>query len=432
MELTRRHLIAGSAGLLLPLQGCAAQATGPRFTPESFGAIGDGISDDYDAFGRMIAAVNSAGGGTLVFSPGRTYFMNRYVVLEAGAADDLVFSGCRGLTIDGNGATIAVKGDFERDNPDTRSLSGLRLHDCQQVIVRNVTLNGNVSRTTRSGKMGEPPSHGLHFQSCLEVLIDGVTARHFAGDGMYVRESKRIGAGGLRLASRNFVVRNSRFLFNARQGLSVIQLRGGLFENCDFSYTGYIDAAGTGGRYGAHSPAAGVDVEPNSTPAHGDRVDVLTGDLVFRGCRMNGNYGAAFLASKYTRGQHFQERVKVESCHLECNSGLTGGRDGFIFDVPEGEVTGCTLQMVDKTAYIGWSPQSGASPRFVGNTISGRERQPGHPLLEVRRTRGAPVIEGNRFISGQRQAGLPAADRRSVLLVRNPNAIVRNNELLVS
>lgn len=432
MELTRRHLIAGSAGLLLPLQGCAAQATGPRFTPESFGAIGDGISDDYDAFGRMIAAVNSAGGGTLVFSPGRTYFMNRYVVREAGAADDLVFSGCRGLTIDGNGATIAVKGDFERDNPATRSLSGLRFRDCRTVALRNLTLNGNVNRTIKRPGLREPSSHGLNFQSCSDVVVERVTARHFAGDGILIRESATTGPSGVRQASRRFAVRDSHFLFNGRQGLTVGQLRGGLFENCDFSYTGYIDPNGTPGPYGSHSPAAGVDVEPDNNPTHRVPVDVLTGEITFRRCRIIGNHGATFLASKYVRGQYFQEQIRLESCELECNAGLTGGRDGFIFDVPGGEVTGCTLRMIDKTAYLGWYRLSAASPRFVGNTVYGWDRLPGHPLLEVRPTAGAPVIERNRFVVQQRQSGSSRADRQLLLKINNPNAVVRENEFFVT
>ena len=427
MTFTRRQLLIGcAAGAFTPVTACAAKAIGARFTPEAFGAAGDGVSDDYDALRRMIAAVNSAGGGAVAFAPGRKYFLGRYIANGRGAAD-LTFAGCRALTIEGNGATIAINGAFIRDDPATRSLSGLRFQDCQGVTLRNLTLDGNVNRTSRFAKMVEPPSHGLAFQSCADVTIDKVIARHFAGDGLFIRESKQAGLLGRRMASRRFTVRNSHFLFNARQGMTIGQLRGGIFENCEFSYTGFVDAEGTGGPYGAHSPSAGVDVEPDNTPTHGNRVDVLTGDIFFRSCRMAGNYGAAFLASKFLPGERFLEQVTVQSCHLECNDGLSGGQDGFIFDVPGGAVLGCTLQMKDKTAYLGWYRVSDADPRFAGNTVTGRNSDANRPIFAVRPTTGAPTIENNRFAGEQQQpkpAGGPAS---AMVFVDNPNAILRNN-----
>jgi hypothetical protein len=418
---------AGALAGALPLQSCRAQPVGGQFTPEAFGAAGDGITDDYDALSRLVEAVNQAGGGSIALAPGRTYFVDRY--LNGGKpVAELAFLGCQNLTIEGNGARIGVKGDFRRDQPSIRGLAGLRFTDCHGVAVRRLELNGNVDKTLRTEAMPEPASHGLIFQSCFNVAIVGCVAHNFAGDGLYIRDSKRLGAGGTRSASRGFAVRNSRFLFNARQGLSVIQLRGGTFEDCEFSYTGFIDGSGAVGPYGGHSPGAGVDVEPNSTPTFGERVDVLTGDILFRRCRMIGNFGCSFVSGKYARGQAFQEQVRLDMCQLECGEGLTGGRDGFIFDVPEGEVVDCTLRMVDKIAYIGWYPQSGASPRFAGNRVSGRNRGPGHPLLVVRSTRGSPVIENNRFINQSGPGG--GGVTLSIVAVGNPSAIVRHNDLV--
>lgn len=428
MSLDRRQLLVGAAASAFLATSCSAQAVPVRVSPEGFGAVGDGVTDDYDAMQRLVAAVNAAGGGTITLQPGRTYFLNRYIA-NGQAVADLIFANCRALTLEGNGATIAVKGDFARDDAATHSLAGLRFQDCRQVIVRNLVLNGNVDRTTRSGKITESPSHGLVFQSCSDVLIDGVNAHHFASDGMIIRDSKRTGLMGTRLASRQFTVRNSRFLFNARQGLSVTQLRGGLFENCDFSYTGFVDANGTVGPYGNHSPSAGVDVEPNNTPVHGDRMDVLSGDLTFRNCRMIGNFGAAFLAAKSIRGMRFFDQVTLDGCQLECGDGLTGGRDGFIFDAAGGSVLNCTLRLRDKTAYVGWYADSDASFRFVGNTVSGRRRGPGNPLLVVRNTGGAPTVESNRFV-----AEPPLGDAPGPWLIKsnNPKAVVRNNQFLAS
>lgn len=425
-EASRREVLRSTVAGILPLLLCGAAGRGRRFTPEEFGASGD--RDDYDSFARLVAVVNAAGGGTIALRPGRTYFFNRHIV-PGGKAADLVFADCNGLTITGNGARIRLKGDFHRDRASVRSLAGLTFSDCRNIVLTNFELAGGVDQTTRRPDLTEAPSHGLTFQGCSDVTIDGLTVRHFAADGLYIREGGRADGDGPRQASRRFQVRNSRFLFNARQGLSIIQLRGGLFENCEFSYTGVIDTAGKAGPYGAHSPGAGVDVEPNRTPASAQPVDVLTGDIVIRRCRLVGNAGAALVAAKYAGGTGYIERVTIESCLLECNDGAAAGQDGFIFDVAEGIVRNCTLRMRDKTAYLGWYPESHANPLFSGNSVTGRNPRRNRPMFAVRPTRGSPMVENSRFVGEQRRE----MDSRAawLLFIDNANALVRNNEIVV-
>ena len=424
LDLSRRDLLLALGSSCIFPAACSAQPAPVEFTPEAFGAKGDGVSDDYDALMRMVHAVNAAGGGTVGFERGRTYFLNRYRT-AADEQANLAFSKCSGLALYGNGASIAVKGDFHRDARSTRSLAGLVFEDCRRVAVHALELVGNVGATRRSLSIKEGPSHGLIFGGCFDVVIDGVTSRHFAGDGLYIRQGRSAPAG-VRPACRRFTVRNSRFLFNARQGMSVIQLRGGQFENCDFSYTGYI-APETRGPYGFHAPGAGVDVEPNHSPSTDGAVDVMTGDLRFQNCRMIGNRGTSFIACKYGRRGPFLEQISLESCQFQCDED-GDSRYGFIFDA-DGEVRDCTLQMRQRTAFIGWSPLSDARPRFSGNEVHGRNIGPGHPLLRVRKSGGVPIIEGNRFIVPDATA-LNGAAGRSVIVVDNPNAIVRDNRIL--
>jgi hypothetical protein len=428
--LDRRQFVSLSLGGLLPLFACGAAGPGPsaRFTPEGFGAAGDGTRDDYDAFARLVEAVNRAGGGTVELNPGRTYRLNRYIA-SGSPAHDLVFSDCEGLTIIGNGARIRVKGDLERTAASVRSLAGLTFRDCRRIVLARLELAGGVEQSRRSRGLTEPPSHGLVFQGCSDVTIDDVIVRHFAADGLYIRESSRPDQNGIRRASRDFRVRNSRFLFNARQGMSIVQLRGGLFENCQFSYTGYVDVAGNTGSYGAHSPGAGVDIEPNRNPASATPVDVLTGDILIRGCRLTGNVGAALVAAKYVDSMRFIEDVTIDSCQIECGDGTAAGRDGLIFDVPGGIVRNCTLRMRDKTAYLGWYPDSDADTRFLGNQLYGRNSGRNRPIFAVRPTRGSPLIEGNRFVGEQR---VPKDPRGAWLVfIDNPNATARMNSIFM-
>jgi hypothetical protein len=427
MVLTRRNVvIGGAAGALLSASACRVAAAGTTVTPEGFGAVGDGVTDDYAAFQRMAAAVNAAGAGTVVLRPGRNYFLGRYITANNGVSD-VIFQGCSGLIVEGNGARISTKGDLFRDAKTTRGLSGLRFEDCSGVQVRNMQLVGNVQQMRRTSGLTEAPTHGLLFGGCSDVLVENVLARHFSADGLYIRAS-RGAIGGMNRASRRFSVRNSRFLFNARQGLSVIQLRDALFEACDFSYTGYVDAGFGAGPYGNHAPSAGVDLEPNYTPTTPHPVDVLTGNITLRNCRMVGNLGAGLLAAQLYGSEPTIENVLVEQCLLQATQ-ASASRYGLIFDAPASTMQNCTLKMADKTAFIGWYAQSPANPRFIGNIVSGTGTGLGRALLVVRRTRGAPVIEGNRFIvEGARI--VPASAQRQLVQAANPNAIIRNNQFV--
>jgi hypothetical protein len=142
---------------------------------------------------------------------------------------------------------------------------------------------------------------------------------------------------------------------------------------------------------------------------------------------MIGNGGASLVAAKFARQQRFMEHIVLDGCLFECGHGQKGGRDGFIFDVADGEVTKCTLRMADKTAYLGWYAQSDASFTFSENNIYGRNVGLRHPLVMVRRTRGVPTVERNRFYVSARDDSKPAEP----ILVTNPSAIVRDNAVLI-
>src|SRR5687768_16951754 len=82
---TRRTAVrsaAGAAATLLIGIGCGrpVSAQSNVFTPEMFGARGDGRSDDYAALQKMAAAVTAAGGGVVRFGRRRHYLIDRVVI----------------------------------------------------------------------------------------------------------------------------------------------------------------------------------------------------------------------------------------------------------------------------------------------------------------------------------------------------------------
>ena len=74
---TRRSVLRGAATLsvagLLP-RHMAAAAVG-AFTPEMFGAKGDGVTNDSAALAQLGQAVTANGGGVVEFAAGRTYLV---------------------------------------------------------------------------------------------------------------------------------------------------------------------------------------------------------------------------------------------------------------------------------------------------------------------------------------------------------------------
>src|SRR5690242_16991302 len=111
MRPNRRQFMAGLASMPLASRA-ASQLSGPAFTPEMFGAKGDGRTNDTEAFAAMSALVNAAGGGTIVLRP-TTYIVGR--LRRGPERDGVAFApldiirhvNCRqSIVINGNGARL--------------------------------------------------------------------------------------------------------------------------------------------------------------------------------------------------------------------------------------------------------------------------------------------------------------------------------------
>src|SRR5690348_18315380 len=83
-----------------------AQSNGRYITPEQFGARGDGLTNDTDAFAAMAAYINRHGGGTIALQA-TTYLVGKQAPdpTQAGyylaAAKIMHFDGCtKSLSID--------------------------------------------------------------------------------------------------------------------------------------------------------------------------------------------------------------------------------------------------------------------------------------------------------------------------------------------
>ena len=256
-----------------------------------FGAVGDGITDDYDAF---IAAANyfkDKGTGTLILEP-KTYLLDRYRIVGGENQNDvenIFFEDVVGFTLEGNGATILKKGDFNRTYDFDASgnkysyVQGLSIifETCDNLTIRNLTVDGQVQQTTRDTGVLEDGGYGIRLSGSRNVILENVNSNNHTMDGFALMPSDKK-YDGIKRICRNIRLINCSSLRNARQGLTAGHFVGLYVENCDFSETG--KAAGT---YGRVFPGLGIDFEMDYPV---NAVEEASKGAVIKDTRINNNF----------------------------------------------------------------------------------------------------------------------------------------------
>jgi hypothetical protein len=322
MKTSRRELLTCAALAPFALAAPADAQTVRTFTPEQFGAVGDGRTNDTEAFVRMSAAVVAAGGGEVVLAR-RTYLVGRQQHRIAAAtgyvfepSPIMEFVGLRGpLVIRGNGARLRCApglryGTFARSGRPTRNpmpfyggdelaapyFFMIRIADCSgDVEISDVELDGASDDLQIGGQYGDTgwqigtSGLGLINNRGSESVLR-VYSHHHAQDGVQIDglDSNR----GVGITS---LFREVRCEFNGRQGVSLVGGRSYRFERCTFN--------GSGKAAIASAPGAGVDIEAEQSK----RVR----DVAFSDCEFSNNIGCGFLAD-----QGNIEGVTLTDCRL--------------------------------------------------------------------------------------------------------------------
>jgi hypothetical protein len=236
-----------------------------------FGAVGNDSADDTAAITNWLA---EAGRGPLFAPPG----VYRSTIQHAVASNTTIF---------GHGATIKATSTGTSD----RILS---LSDVTNVRIFGLTLDGN--KAAFAGVTEQ--RHGFHIIGSSNVRLVDVAANNCKGDGLYLGRGTSAGCS-------NVVVERGVFNANHRNALSVIDITGGKFTDCEFTNTD-----GT-------TPEDGVDIEPNVT------ANTIT-DLVFTRCTISGNSGDGVGLNRLSTGvTPTVARIKFVDCAIKSN-GLRG------------------------------------------------------------------------------------------------------------
>ncbi|WP_345249905.1 glycosyl hydrolase family 28-related protein [Pigmentiphaga soli] len=285
--------ILGAILTARPAAVIGADSNDKPISVKDYGAKGDGVTDDYASIKEAVRKINEQKGGTLIFPKG-TYYIGAIKDLRDPSQDwDITFSECRGLTIDLQGSSIVVRGNFRR-SADVKAARGyvsfkntvipIKLVNCQDCHLRNGTLLGGVGELTRDSGVVEGPCHGVMINGGADIYISDLTVRDFAADGVYIAPSPSAqGKKATRIRLDRVTSTN-----NARQGMSIVGGIGIRADGCYFGLTGIVKGA-----YGNHPPSAGVDVEPNVKPRDGN----YTGQIEFINCKFDRNKGHNFVAS---------------------------------------------------------------------------------------------------------------------------------------
>ncbi len=194
----------------MPLVGAtspdAAQADAV-FDVTDFGATGDGVTDDSEAFRDAIAAADAAAGTNTLLIPAGTYVLDR-------PADNVIgiirMDGVTNVDVVGVGPTSIVK--WKARNWSTGADPHLFSCDgCSFVSFSDLAVDGTHGE---AGFAGQEQMHALFFLNSADITVDNVDFTDTFGDGVAVIGN----CGGL---TEDVVVSNSTFFSSNRSGIGV-------------------------------------------------------------------------------------------------------------------------------------------------------------------------------------------------------------------
>lgn len=275
-------------------------------SPEDFGAVGDGVTDDTDAFIKLTQAYMTLEGvNKIVLRPVR-YLAGQQVfagVTGLGYAYNTVgpfdFTGYTGsIIIEGNGACLVAPSGFKYGSfdPVTGLATGAKVSEpdyrafgvifftsdaAESVEIHNIEFDGNILGYTKGGDYNDQgiqiAAYGYSIYNCDRILLDNVRSHHHPLDGGVA------GYVGMDETTprKPWSFRDVICEHNGRQAMSLVGCNYARFYNCQFNFSqGDTGTIATG-------PGAGFDLEAESA---------FIRNVRFYGCDFRENGGLGLVA----------------------------------------------------------------------------------------------------------------------------------------
>lgn len=248
---------------------------------KDFGAVGDGVADDFLAINRAAAYISSIGGGT-VFYPAGTYRITRSIRLDDFNVETNTYSGNvrRNVVHQGAGRdSTIIKTDgfyacaftsFPEPWIPNASVSPAPVPGnvmCSNVVIKDMTIDGN------KGVVGDGgTTYGLNYQTSPEAVNGWPNG--YVGPSYWASDNYQFGIHlyyGERLLVENVHIKNWWYAGVLGFGSARMEIHNNFIENCG-------EIATVLGYY----PALEFDQRTNTVSAT-DNVIQLCGNGVFSG-----------------------------------------------------------------------------------------------------------------------------------------------------
>lgn len=200
-----------------------------------------------------------------------------------------------GVTFDGCGCTIKAADGC----PAINNASMFDFKGCKKLTFKNFTLDGNLPKRkefhTDWVKIND--NCNLSIKGGSDIIIENVVSQYSMMDGFKIDGDWRYNSDltNDKLVCRRLTVRNCKFDYNYRQGMSLMDAWFATFENCEFTNTG--QALNDAGNKMGTSPMCGVDLEAelgmyyNPNSGRNEITENIGGEhsCAFRNCLFKGN-----------------------------------------------------------------------------------------------------------------------------------------------
>lgn len=275
-------------GDLTPYNFDLGAALAPEgITPESQGALGDGLTNDTAAFQKLATVIQSANGGVISLRPGATYIVGAQTFLNSGiymwkGQTVLSFNGLtKPLIIHGNGAKLKLAsglkfGTFDSSgNPTnhtppwttgeacTTAIDGIvSVQNCTAaVLIEDLEIDGNASNLSWGGQFGNqgwqlPADLFFIWGNLGPVTMRRCYAHHGSRDGL--DSSFGSGTNAASGYGDRVHIQDCTFEYNNRNNWSSGNGNGCLIENTRFNHAGKCPGVPSPT---FSSPGANIDLE---------------------------------------------------------------------------------------------------------------------------------------------------------------------------